>query len=197
MSKDPAFLFYPGNWLGGTMGMTFEEKGCYIELLMMQFNHGKFTEEQAKRVLSICFDNAWPTLKHKFDTDGTYYWNKRMQEEVEKRKNYIESRRCSGLTPKKKEAYASVTLKRTSIINKNSNIIRNKNVIPPKIEWIKKYCEKRNNGIDAEYFFNWYAVRGWKTGNNGNTVVDWEACVRTWENRNEKDKKKESKPQMP
>ena len=27
MAKDPAFLFYPGDWLGGTMGMTLEEKG--------------------------------------------------------------------------------------------------------------------------------------------------------------------------
>jgi len=26
MSKDPAFLFYPNDYIGGTMGMTFEEK---------------------------------------------------------------------------------------------------------------------------------------------------------------------------
>lgn len=24
MAKDPAFLFYPNDWLGGTMGMTFD-----------------------------------------------------------------------------------------------------------------------------------------------------------------------------
>ena len=35
MAKDPAFLFYPGDWIGGTMGMTFEEKGAYMEILMM------------------------------------------------------------------------------------------------------------------------------------------------------------------
>jgi len=38
MAKDPAFLFYPNDYIGGTMGMTFEEKGAYIELLMLQFN---------------------------------------------------------------------------------------------------------------------------------------------------------------
>ena len=54
MGKDPAFLFYPNDWLGGTMGMTFEQKGAYMELLMMQFNQGQFTEAQAKQVLSIC-----------------------------------------------------------------------------------------------------------------------------------------------
>ena len=34
MSKDPAFLFYPNDYLGGTMGMTFEMKGAYIDLLI-------------------------------------------------------------------------------------------------------------------------------------------------------------------
>jgi uncharacterized protein YdaU (DUF1376 family) len=38
MAKDPAFLFYPTDWLGGTMGMTFEQKGAYMNFLMLQFN---------------------------------------------------------------------------------------------------------------------------------------------------------------
>ena len=125
MGKDPAFLFYPGDWMGGTMGMTFEEKGCYLELLMMQFNNGKFTEQQVKQVLSVCFPHAWPTLKHKFQTDGTYYWNERLQIEIEKRSKFIESRRLSGLTPKKEKAYAKHTLKRGEDEDVNENIIKN------------------------------------------------------------------------
>jgi len=124
MSKDPAFLFYPGDWLGGTMGMSFEQKGCYLELLMMQFNHGKFTESEVKQVLSVCFDYAWPTLKRKFETDGTYFWNGRMQEEIEKRQSFIESRRLSGLTPKKYKAHAKRKHKRTEDRNKNRINIR-------------------------------------------------------------------------
>jgi len=106
MSKDPAFLFYPNDWIGGTMGMTFEEKGCYMELLMMQFNHGKFTEAQAKQVLSICFDVAWANIKHKFKTDGTYYWNVRLKEERERRQKFTESRRSNASNPKKTKASA-------------------------------------------------------------------------------------------
>lgn len=124
MAKDPAFLFYPGDWLGGTMGMSFEQKGCYLELLMMQFNSGKFTESQAKQVLSVCFDHAWPTLKHKFETDGTFYWNKRLRDEQDKRLSFIESRRLSGLTPKKRKAYAKHTHKRVEDRNENEiNIV--------------------------------------------------------------------------
>ena len=197
MGKDPAFLFYPGSWLGGTMGMTFEQKGCYLELLMMQFNHGKFTELQAKQVLSVCFGYAWPMLKQKFDTDGTYFWNARLKDEIEKRQNFIESRRCSGLTPKKKKAYAKHTLKRGININKDKDIYGNRNEIPPQLEFVKKYCEDRNNGIDAEYFINWYSVRGWTTGKNGADVLDWQACVRTWEQRKKKEEEKQSKLMMP
>jgi uncharacterized protein YdaU (DUF1376 family) len=119
--KDPAFLFYPGDWLGGTMGMSFEQKGCYIELLMMQFNLGQFTEAHAKHTLNSCFDHAWPMLKHKFETDGTYYWQHRLRYEIEKRVSYTESRRLSGLTPKKSKSHAEHTLKRTENENRNEN----------------------------------------------------------------------------
>jgi len=103
MSKDPAFLFYPGDWLGGTMGMTFEQKGCYIELLMMQFNMGKFTEAHAKLVLSICFLETWPILKDKFETDGEFFWNKRLKFEIEKRQKFSESRRSNATSKKTDE----------------------------------------------------------------------------------------------
>ena len=29
MAKDPTFLFYTGDWLGGTMVLTRHQKGCY------------------------------------------------------------------------------------------------------------------------------------------------------------------------
>lgn len=100
--KDPAFLFYPGDWMGGTQWLTFEQKGCYMELLILQFNVGKFTESQAKQVLSICFDHAWIMLKQKFIFEDGLYWNERLKLEIEKRKKYSESRRNNGLQKKTK-----------------------------------------------------------------------------------------------
>lgn len=132
MGKDPAFLFYPNDYLGGTMGMTLEQKGCYMELLMMQFNHGKFTEAQAKQVLSICFDVAWATIKQKFETDGTYYWNKRLAEEIQKRRKFTESRRLNALNPKKTKpelkASAKHMHKHMENENENENISKDEKV---------------------------------------------------------------------
>jgi predicted GIY-YIG superfamily endonuclease len=97
MAKDPAFLFYPGDWIMGTFGMSFEQKGAYIELLMVQFNAGYFTDEDAKVVLNVRYNDVWPAIKRKFIRNGVGYYNERLRAEVEKRKNFTASRRASRL----------------------------------------------------------------------------------------------------
>ena len=89
MGKDPAFLFYPNDYLGGTMGMTFEEKGAYIELLMVQFNRGHMTSHMIGQVVG----QLWVNIQAKFiqDKDGLWY-NVRLDEEKEKRKSFVSSR---------------------------------------------------------------------------------------------------------
>jgi uncharacterized protein YdaU (DUF1376 family) len=89
MAKDPAFLFYPNDWFGGTIGMTFEEKGAYMDLLMMQFNRGHMTEHMIGQVVG----QLWVKLRSKFliDENGLYY-NERLEYEVKKRQAYIKSR---------------------------------------------------------------------------------------------------------
>lgn len=71
--------------------------------------------------------------------------------------------------------------------NKVNNKGNNKHInkMPPSVENVKEYCEKRNNGIDAEAFVDYYAQQGWKLA-NGNPMKDWQAAVRTWEKRNKK-----------
>lgn len=90
MGKDPAFLFYPGDWLGGTMGMTFEEKGAYMELLMMQFNRGHMTSHMIGQTIG----QLWVNIEDKFEVDSKgLYYNARLDIEKEKRKKFTESRK--------------------------------------------------------------------------------------------------------
>lgn len=90
MAKDPAFLFYPNDWIGGTMGMTFEQKGAYMELLMLQFNRGHMTSHMIGQVVG----QIWDGIKDKFiqDADGNWY-NDRLEVEKTKRKEFTSSRR--------------------------------------------------------------------------------------------------------
>lgn len=69
--------------------------------------------------------------------------------------------------------------------NKEKLLLRSskeKEQIPPTVEDVKAYCEERNNGIDAEYFIDYYTARNWIL-TNGKKMKDWRAAVRTWEHR--------------
>lgn len=85
MAKDPAFLFYPGDWLGGTMGMTFEEKGAYLELLVMQWNCRRIAKDDAIRLVG---NALWQKLAGKFFHDKDGFFNKKLEEVVIKRRQH-------------------------------------------------------------------------------------------------------------
>lgn len=90
MAKDPAFLFYPGDWLGGTLGMTLEQKGAYMEVLMLQFNRGHMTTHMIGQVIG----QNWLTIQDKFIQDEKGLWyNPRLEEEINKRKKFVSSRK--------------------------------------------------------------------------------------------------------
>lgn len=59
---------------------------------------------------------------------------------------------------------------------------KRKHFSAPSVEEVREYCLARKNGIDPQAFVDFYEARGWKYG-QGRPVVDWKACVRTWENR--------------
>lgn len=95
MAKDPAFLFYPGDWLGGTMTFSRSHKGAYMDLLMVQFNNGHMSLQDIETVLGVDFQTMWESkLKAKFlqDEKGLFF-NQKLENEVNKRKNFTDSRK--------------------------------------------------------------------------------------------------------
>ena len=61
---------------------------------------------------------------------------------------------------------------------------------PPSIFEIESYCRERNNGIDAEWFHDFYQSKNWMVGKS--KMKDWKASVRTWERRMKNEKKQQS-----
>lgn len=189
MAKDPAFLFYPGDYIGGTMGMTFEEKGAYIELLMMQFMRGHMTEHMIVQVVG----QRWENIKHKFvqDEKGLFF-NVRLDEEKIKRANFTKSRRNNkdGKNQynknKEKEGHISshmsghvtshmenenvnvnedINNTNKEEILKNSNLFRQPN--KPTYEQVHEVFF-RNGGTEemAKGFFNKHEGTGWYLNNS-------------------------------
>ena len=54
---------------------------------------------------------------------------------------------------------------------------------PPTLEEVEEYCKERNNGIDAQYFIDYYEARGWELS-KGRKVKSWKHCINTWEKNN-------------
>jgi len=195
MAKDPAFLFYPNDYIGGTMGMTFEEKGAYIELLMMQFNRGHMTTHMIGQTVG----QIWDTIKVKFEQDENGLWfNSRLDDEKEKRKRFTESRRnnIKGVNQHSKIKDHKAGHMTTHMENENE--IKNEN---------KKYnkkCLMKNSGLtleqvsldflerddlknaNAKYYYQ--AAMDW-SDSKGEMRKDWMATVRSFARRDLADNK--------
>lgn len=96
MQKDPALLWYFNDWMGGTATLSRHLKGCYIDLLCVQFNSGPLSLEEIKTVLGSDFGQSWPVLQKKFKFENGRYFNERMEHERLKRSSFVESRRKNG-----------------------------------------------------------------------------------------------------
>jgi len=90
MAKDPAVLFYTQDFLVGTMTMTNEQVGKYIRLLCLQHQKGKLTLKDLKQYISE--EDIEVAEKFEKHSDGFYY-NLKLKNETQRRKNYSESRR--------------------------------------------------------------------------------------------------------
>jgi len=197
MAKDPAFLFYPGDWQGGTMHMTHLEKGCYLDLLMLQFNRGKFTEAQAKHMLQSSFDLVWSTIQEKFICENGLYWNQRLATEKEKRSKFTESRRNNATKEKEDKPSEKHMLQHTHNRMEDENINENKDLNgieikeenkkfqkPTQIEISDYVLLKHPNGskeglkLFSEKFYNHYENNGWKVGKN--KMKDWKLAISSW-----------------
>jgi hypothetical protein len=99
MSKDPAFLFYSGDFLIGTTMFTDDQTGKYIKLLCYQHQTGHLSKSF---IIKLC--GIWDDLimsKFSIDENGAYF-NERLENEIKKRSDYTESRRKNLASSKKK-----------------------------------------------------------------------------------------------
>lgn len=156
MAKDPAFLFYTGDFTTGTQFFSDEQLGKYLRLLMAQHQLGHLHE---KHMMMICksYDNE-VFSKFKKDDQGLYY-NERLDIEIAKRKSYTESRSKNKKgkihSPKGKKQIKSYDYHMENE-NKDKNII---------------ISEKEIN-IDFDFFWNDYDK---KRGEKSKIKKKWES----------------------
>lgn len=124
MAKDPAFLFYYQDFLVGTAFMTPSEKGNYISILCHMADKGKLSEDE---IISICSGDFSARLRSKFMVDESgFFLNQRLLLEVEKRKNFSNSRRLNRLSKKHMKKKSKTYVRHMENENENENKDLNK-----------------------------------------------------------------------
>tara|TARA_R110000824_G_scaffold1834_7_gene9118 strand:+ start:1506 stop:2156 length:651 start_codon:yes stop_codon:yes gene_type:complete len=94
-----------------------------------------------------------------------------------------------GLSKNDKGVLTKMLKSNTTKVNTNttySNKEKDVSFKKPTVDDINNFCLERKNNVDAETFFDFYESKGWMVGKN--KMKSWEACVRTWEKRQDKTK---------
>ena len=197
MAKDPAFLFYPGDYVSGTMGMTFEEKGAYVDLLMLQFNRGHMTLHMIQHTVG----HLWDQIKSKFkqDDDGLWY-NVRLDFEKERRKNFTKSRRnnlSSTNKANKKESHMkqhmnshmsehmeNENINENIIINEtiNENKTKIKKALIPNFDEFLEYAKTKEPNVDSSDLklkYDSWLESDWSINRSGKyqKIVYWKSTL--------------------
>lgn len=82
-------------------------------------------------------------------------------------------------TDNKDSSISYPSIKNPSVKDKK----KKKPFVPPTIEEVEEYCKKRNNGVDARKFFDFYNEADW-IDSKGNPVRNWkQKIISTWESK--------------
>lgn len=130
------------------------------------------------------------------DTKGIYLVNFEKHQSLDKMEKIKEQNRLRKQKERERKkleasnivtSHANVTQCHATDIDKDKDLDKDKenNKEPPKrftkptLEEVQAYCQERQNGVDAQKWYNYYEAVGWKVGRN--PMKDWKASVRTWE----------------
>ena len=124
--KDPAFLFYSEKFILGVQVLSFEDRGKYITILAIMHQQGRMNEETIRLLVGSVSDN----LKKKFKIDEIGFWyNERLEIEIEKRKNFTNSRYENGVKggrPKKEKHKTTRLTTRLTVGKPTDNLVKDK-----------------------------------------------------------------------
>lgn len=184
MSKDPAFLFYPGDYLRDTQCLSSNSQVAYDRIMcehmrnicisqqQLNFFTKRLTEDEQEELLMVL---------NKIDGGYQITW---IAESISKRKAYSESRRKNRASkPKKDMINISKTYdEHMENENENENVIKvrkGKGKEIPLFEEFKEYALSNAQNIDHEKLKQKYEAwkeNGWKNGND-KPIKNWKSTL--------------------
>lgn len=124
--KAPAFQFYAQDFLTGCTYLTNEEIGMYIKMLCKQWTDGRIPIKRLEFLVGAKWENLSQDLKEKFEFDGEFLHNKRLEIEREKQKEKSEKAKISADKRWKKPAGNLTNKKKSKVMRTHDKGISEK-----------------------------------------------------------------------
>ncbi len=118
-NKDPAFLFYPRDFLSGVNLMNYTQRGKYITLLCIQHRKGSIAPSEMLRVAN----NDEKVLEKFIKKPNGRYFNPRLREEMLKRKKYKKEQEKELFENSEKVAQSLIPQGFSKSINPDKNML--------------------------------------------------------------------------
>lgn len=186
MAKDPALLFYPSDFLTGTMFMSNEQVGIYIRLLCAQHQHGGLIDKPSFN--SMVGLNEVVRVKFIETEDG--FFNERLMLELDKRakksSNLSANAKIRWDRHKKKKSKGNAIALQMDMptVNEDVNVNKKKKervFVPPTLEEFKQYFISEGfNPAIGERAWKGYNEADWHKS-NGDKIKNWkQTCQNVW-----------------
>lgn len=174
MAKDPAFLFYPADFMIGTALMTHEQRGKYISLLCYQHQLGHLTKED---MIAVCGNEDQRILsKFSVDENGKYF-NDRLYKEKNKRNKFCKSRQ-------ENLSHMDSHMENVNVIENNKELL--KTTVEEKIKFLEfvqmtqgqydQLAKKLGKTVLDEYverLNNYIGSKGKRYKSHFHTILSW------------------------
>jgi len=196
MAKDPAFLFYPGDYLRDTQCLSEACQVAYDRIMCEHMRNICISQAQLKFFTKRLSEDEIAELKSVLTENESGFFIAWVAESISKRKSYSESR-AQNRRGKPKEHMSNIS---TSYVQHMENEIeieigiekekaRAKKFTRPELHEVTNYMDERNVlagrpwvdariESEAKKLFDYYEANGWKVGRN--PMKDWRAAVRNW-----------------
>ena len=190
MAKDPAFLFYPGDYLRDTQMLSEKTQVAYDRIMCEHMRNICITQQQLKFITKRLSEEELSELMMMLSKINGGYQIVWVAESISKRKAYSESRRQNRESKPNKtsKTYDAHMENENEIINevkKGKCLMKNSGVT---IKDVSEAFKKSNDIMFAEsqYYFN--AALDW-SDSGSNMRTDWIATIRGFARRDLKDGK--------
>ena len=189
MNSINGFTFYKSYYECLTGLEQKDKEQILYAILEYVFEDKEPTFDDFKKTIWILIKPNLTTSKNKSSNAQKAADDKQKEIKSKSNQNQIEISKKHSPQEEDKEEDDDKELDKEYINNKKENIKRKK-FIKPTVEEIKEYCQKRNNGVDAQKVYDYYDSNNW-CDSKGNKVNNWkQKIIANWEDK----VKKENKP---